>query len=65
MFVDFEDGSRPIPGPWEPRRPPGRLTKRQERVIGWLVGLNLLLLLVAPLGGSTLVAAVIALVARG
>lgn len=65
MFVDFEDGGRRHPGPWEPRRQPGRLTKRQERVIGWLVGLNLLLLLVAPLGGSTLVAAVIALVAGG
>lgn len=60
MFVDFEDG-RHLPGPWEPRRPPGRLTKRQERLIGWLVGINLLLLLVAPLGGSSLVVAVIAL----
>ncbi|RYB01782.1 hypothetical protein [Lichenibacterium ramalinae] len=59
MFVDFQDQWRP--GPWEPKRPPGRLTKRQERVIGWLVGINLLLLLVAPLGGSTLVAAFIAL----
>lgn len=61
MFVDFQDDWRRA-GPWEPKRPRGRLTKRQEKVIGWLVGINLLLLLVAPLGGSTLVIAIVALV---
>lgn len=48
---------------WEPppRRP--RLTRGQERIILWLVALNALLLLVAPIGGATIVQAVVALLA--
>lgn len=60
MFVDFHDDWHP-PGPWEPEPARGGLTKRQGRIIGWIIGLNLLLLLVAPLGGSTLIEAIVAL----
>ena len=63
MFVDFEKGWH-RPGPWEPRRPKVQITKRQERVIGWIVFINLMLLLVAPLGGSTLIIAILALMGR-
>ena len=61
MFVEG-GGWRPS---WEPppRRP--RLTKRQERVLLWLVLINALLLLIAPIGGATIIEAVIAVWARG
>lgn len=62
MFVDFSD---PVPPPrWEPEpsRPPRpKLTRREERVLTWLVGLNLAMLLVAPIAGASLVHAVLAL----
>ncbi len=48
------------PSPWQPPRRP-RITKRQERTILWLVGVNALLLLVAPIGGVTIIEAVIKL----
>ena len=60
MFVDFSN-AWPPPGPWEPDKSRARLTKRQERLVAWIIGVNLLLLLVAPLGGSTVVDAVVAL----
>lgn len=56
MFVDFLD--TPAPPPWPPRKPPQRLTERQRRVVAGVIGLNLLLLLVAPIGGATLFAAI-------
>lgn len=60
MFVDFNDDRHP-PGPWEPEPARGDLTQRQGRIIGWIIGLNLVMLLVAPLGGSSLIEALIAL----
>lgn len=60
MFVEG-GGWRPS---WEPppRRP--RLTRRQESVILWFIVLNALMLLIAPIGGATVIQAVIALLAR-
>lgn len=57
MFVDFSNQGPP-PGPWDPTPSRIRLTKRQERTVAWIIGINLVLLLVAPLGGSTLIDAV-------
>ena len=37
------------------------MTKREERMILWLVGLNAVFLFVAPIGGATLIQAVIGL----
>lgn len=63
MFVDFRD--QPPPPPWRPERPRPRLTPRQERRLARIVLLNLLLLLVGPLAGSSVVAGVAALLAQG
>ena len=60
MFVDFSNQG-PAPGPWDPNPSRIRLTKRQERMVAWIIGLNLVMLLVAPLGGSTLVEAAVML----
>jgi hypothetical protein len=49
---------------WEPSREPPRrprLSGRQERVILWLVAANLVLMLVAPIGGATLLHAAAAM----
>ena len=57
MFVEG-GGWRPS---WEPppRRP--RLTRQQERIILMFIVLNAFLLLVAPIGGATVIQAMIAL----
>lgn len=54
MFVDFND--QPPPPPWQPRpaKKHQRLTPRQQRTLGTILGVNVLLLLVAPIGGATL-----------
>ncbi|PZU08997.1 MAG: hypothetical protein DI606_14290 [Sphingobium sp.] len=61
MFMDFRD--QPPPPPWDPRparrRPP--LTPRQQKTLGAIVGINIVLLLVAPIGGATFLAALWAL----
>ena len=63
MFVD--EGWRPPREPaWEPpsRKPP--MTKAQERAVVWIVGLNVVLLFVAPVGGASVIHALIALFGR-
>ncbi|RTL45706.1 MAG: hypothetical protein EKK53_04975 [Burkholderiales bacterium] len=57
MFVPPEH--RPHgPLPWRPPEHKRRLTRREEAVMLWAVGLFLLTLLLAPLGGSSLVEAI-------
>ena len=63
MFLERGGGGFHPPA-WQPPRRP-RITKRQERVILWLVGVNAVLLLVAPIGGVTIIEAVIKLWAGG
>jgi hypothetical protein len=59
MFVDFRDQ---VPPPrWEPKPPPRHLTPRQCRTVEVVVGFNLVMLLVAPLGGATILQAIGAL----
>ncbi|GJE03123.1 hypothetical protein [Methylobacterium isbiliense] len=60
MFV--EGGWKPA---WEPPPREPRLTKGQERVILWLIVVNVLLLFVAPIGGATIIHAVLAMLGRG
>ena len=62
MFMDFRD--QPPPPRWEPRPAPPRLSRRQERWLGRLVLVNMLLLLLAPIGGATLIDALITLFRR-
>ncbi len=56
MFVDFRD--QPPPPPWQPRRPRPRLTACQEKTLAAIIGVNIVLLIVAPIGGVTLLGAV-------
>lgn len=60
MFVDFKD--QPPPPPWQPPRRTPRLSQREQDVLGGIIGFNLLLLLLAPIGGATLISALWALV---
>ncbi len=58
MFVDTRDW--PPPPPWQPERPARRLTDRQARVMRNIVAFNLVMLIVGPLAGVTLLDAVAA-----
>jgi hypothetical protein len=60
MYVD--EAWRP-PGEPQPREP--RPTERQERVFLWLIAVNALLLLIAPVGGATIIHAVLAMLRHG
>ncbi len=62
MYLD--EAWRPSGEP-PPREPRPRLTKRQERVVLWLLGVNVLLLLIAPIGGTTIVQAIVAMLRHG
>lgn len=57
-----EGGWKP---PWEPPPRKPRLTKRQELVFMWIIVVNLLLLLIAPIGGATVIEALLAMLRRG
>lgn len=59
MFMDFRDQAPPPR--WEPRPASPRLSPRGERWLGRLVMLNLVLLLLAPIGGATLIEALVVL----
>lgn len=50
---------------WEPPPRGPRLTKRQERLFLWLVAVNALLLLIAPIGGATIIHAIVAALKHG
>lgn len=60
MYVD--EAWRPAGEP--PPREPG-LNERQKRVLLWLVAVNMLLALIAPIGGATVIHAVLAMLRRG
>ena len=60
MYVDEAWRPHGEPPPREPRP-----DKRQERVFLWLIAVNVLLLLIAPIGGATLVQAVLAVLRHG
>jgi hypothetical protein len=52
MFMDYR-GEWPPHWEPEPPREPRRLTKRGEKVVGSLVAVNILLLLLGPIAGAT------------
>lgn len=60
MFVPPEQRS-PRPGPWHPPRPRRALSKRAESLVGWIVGGVLVSIALAPIGGSSLIEALWAL----
>ncbi|PAX06543.1 hypothetical protein CKY28_15425 [Sphingomonas lenta] len=55
MFVSHDDW--PPPPRWEPPRPPPRkrMSAAGEKFLLWVVGVNLLLLFVAPIAGASMV----------
>jgi len=62
MFVDFRDVPPPLP--WQPPKRPAprpQLTPRQQNVLAAIIGINVLLLLVAPIGGATVLQGLAAL----
>ena len=61
MFVDFNN-QWSLPERRDPPPPPPRVTKRQERTIAWVLGINLVMLVIGPLAGATIFDAVLALV---
>jgi hypothetical protein len=60
MFVDVEWRPQGEPPPREPRP-----NERQERVFVWLIAVNALLLLIAPMAGATIIHAVLAALSHG
>ncbi len=62
MFLDLRDQWPPVPPPTPlPETGKPRLDKRAERIVGLIVAINLILLLLAPIAGSTVVQAITAL----
>jgi hypothetical protein len=53
MFLDTS-GCGPGGKPDREPAPERRLTLREEKTLFWIAGFNLVLLLVAPIGGATL-----------
>lgn len=62
MFMDFRDQPPPPdwPPPWRPQRRPARLTRAQEKRLGTVLLVNIILLFgAAPLAGSSVIAALL------
>ncbi|EAU42635.1 hypothetical protein FP2506_07336 [Fulvimarina pelagi HTCC2506] len=56
MYLDEKNEWRP---PERRSRPsPPQITERQQRVLGWLIMANVVGLLVAPVGGASIIHAV-------
>ncbi len=62
MFLETKNHWIP---PERPDRPAPRLSPRGARVLSWLVGFNLLMLLVAPIAGVTFIDVLRSLLAGG
>ncbi|WP_315763886.1 hypothetical protein [Sphingomonas sp. Y38-1Y] len=61
MFVNFNPDWPPPPEP--PAPPPPRLDKQGEARLGWVIALNLAMLILGPLAGATVLQALVALFA--
>lgn len=62
MFLDTKNlGPRPEP---LPERPRPKLSPRQEKTLVWILTFNLLLMLIAPIGGATVINGIVALFTR-
>jgi len=55
MFLDLKNYTPPPDPPGEPGRP--SLTPRQQKTLMAIIGFNILLLFIAPIGGATIIAA--------
>lgn len=59
MFLDLKNYTPPPEPPAD--RGTERLTPRQQKALAWIVGLNIILLLIAPIGGATVISGLIEL----
>jgi hypothetical protein len=64
MFLDLNGYYRRRPEPPAGRPPRRQLTRGEEKLLIWVIGVNILLLVVAPIGGATIIQALIAASAR-
>lgn len=61
MYLDLQGYYRQQPDP-PPRKPEYRqLSKREQKVLFWVLVINLGLALIAPIGGATVINALVAL----
>ena len=60
MFLDLNNYTPPPDPPAEPDRSPS-LTPRQQKTLMMIVGFNIFLLFVAPIGGATVISALLEL----
>lgn len=60
MFLDMKShGPRPEPLPPKPTGP--NLTPRDQKVIAWVICVNILILFIAPIGGATVIQSLLAM----
>ncbi|MFN3508962.1 MAG: hypothetical protein ACK4ZU_15905 [Allorhizobium sp.] len=59
MFLDLNNYTPPPEPP--AHQDPQRLTPRQKKALAWIAGLNIILLLIAPIGGATIISGLIEL----
>ncbi|MDE1158497.1 MAG: hypothetical protein PW791_09490 [Neorhizobium sp.] len=60
----FRDLGSYHPRPQKPEPPARRLTPAQERLVVWVLGFNVLMLVLGPFCGSSVVEAVLSLIQR-
>ncbi|WP_294263384.1 hypothetical protein [uncultured Sphingomonas sp.] len=60
MFVNFNGDWPPIPEQPAPPPPKPRLDRKAEVRLGWVIALNLVMLVLGPLAGATVLHALIA-----
>lgn len=59
MFLDLKNYTPPPEPP--ANRGPEPLTPKQKKALAWIVGVNLVMLIIAPIGGATMISGLIAL----
>lgn len=61
MFLDLKNyNPRPEPPPPQPEKP--SLTLQQQKIMAWIICCNVLLLLIAPIGGATAIQGLLSLI---
>lgn len=59
MFLDMKSyGPRPEPLPPKPTKP--SLSPRDQKVLAWVICVNVLILFIAPIGGATVIQSLLA-----
>lgn len=59
MFLDLKSYG-PRPEPWPPKDKRPQLTPRAQKILLWIIGFNVIVLTIAPIGGATVIDAAVA-----